>query len=261
VLKKHFRCQLQSCFTGFGDNLQALDRSATQGEKVIVDTNLIDTQNLGPDSDQDFLYRVAEKVEQVRQDLGSVERVFDAAIQRHFQGKPTSVEQLSMFVEQEIARSPEKTELGHAAPKDILDLTKRAKELLESTDTRLGISPQALVEILRAAIAVEGQGSLEEITGKAGFYRLKPPPRWEGLARQTLTVGSRTDRMELVFDTALVEEEISGRRVLRIKKHQVLLRLGHPVLRQAMATLCRQLHAPDPRDGIFRWSVAALFLT
>jgi len=210
------------------------------------------------EEDMDFLYRVAEKVEQVRQDLGSVERVFDAAIQRHFQGKPTSVEQLSMFVEQEIARSPEKTELGHAAPKDILDLTKRAKELLESTDTRLGISPQALVEILRAAIAVEGQGSLEEITGKAGFYRLKPPPRWEGLARQTLTVGSRTDRMELVFDTALVEEEISGRRVLRIKKHQVLLRLGHPVLRQAMATLCRQLHAPDPRDGIFRWSVAAL---
>jgi hypothetical protein len=55
-----------------------------------------------------------------------------------------------------------------------------------------------------------------------------------------------------------VEEEISGRRVLRLKKYQVLLRLGHPIMRQAMATLCRQLHAPDPRDGIFRWSLAAL---
>ena len=198
---------------------------------------------------------------QVQDDLGSVERVFDAAIQRHFQGKPTSVEQLSLFVQQEIARSPERIELGHAAPTDIADLTKRAKELLESTDTRLGISAQALVEILQAAIAVEGQGSLEEITGKPGFYRLKPPPRWEGLARQTLTVGSRTDRMELVFDTALVEEEVSGRRVLRLKKHQVLMRLGHPIMRQAMATLCRQLHAPDPRDGIFRWSLAALHRT
>src|SRR5205085_11808874 len=132
------------------------------------------------------------KVGKVQDDLGSVERVFDAAIQRHFQGKPTSEEQLSLFVQEEIARSPEKTELGHAAPKEIADLTKRAKELLESTDTRLGISSQALVEILRAAIAVEGQGSLEEIAGKPGFYRLKPPPRWEGLARQTLTVGSRT---------------------------------------------------------------------
>jgi superfamily II DNA or RNA helicase len=214
------------------------------------------------EEDINFLSYVAGKVCQVQDDLGSVERVFDAAIQRHFQGKPTSVEQLGLFVQQEIARSPERIELGHTAPTAIADLTKRAKELLESTDTRLGISAQALVEILQAAIAVEGGGgSLEEITGKAGFYRLKPPPRWEGLARQTLTVGSRTDRMELVFDTALVEEEVSGRRVLRLKKHQVLMRLGHPILRQAMATLCRQLHAPDPRDGIFRWSLAALHKT
>jgi superfamily II DNA or RNA helicase len=213
------------------------------------------------EEDLDFLFKVAEKVEQVRQDLGSVERIFDAAIQRHFQGKKTSVEEVGLFVQQEIARSPEKAELGHTAAKEIADLTKRARELLESTDTRLGISPQALVEILQAAIAVEGQGAVEEITGRLGFYRLKPPPRWEGLARQTLTVGSRTDRMELVFDSSLVEEEVSGRRVMRLKKHQVLLRLGHPVMRQAMATLCRQLHDPTGHDPIFRWSIAALHKT
>ena len=51
--------------------------------------------------------------------------------------------------------------------------------------------------------------------------------------------------MELVFDSALVEEEISGRTVLRLKKHQALMRLGHPIMRQAMATLCRQLHDPE----------------
>ena len=222
------------------------------------------------EEDMKFLSYVAGKVCQVQDDLGSVERVFDAAIQRHFAGVGQALlpvsggsqkdrqECLSYWIDQKIARSPERVELGHESPTTIADLTKRAKELLESTDTRLGISPQALVEILRAAIAVEGQGSLEEIAGRPGFYRLKPPPRWEGLARQTLTVGSRTDRMELVFDTALVEEEVSGRRVLRLKKHQVLLRLVHPIMRQALATLCRQLHAPDPRDGIFRWSLAAL---
>ena len=32
---------------------------------------------------------------------------------------------------------------------------------------------------------------------------------------------------------------------MRLKKHQVLLRLGHPIMRQAMATLCRQLHDPE----------------
>ena len=213
------------------------------------------------EEDMDFLFYVAQKVEQVRQDLGSVERIFDAAIQRHFQGKPTSAEQINFLVEQEVARSPEKGELGQSTVHDLEDLTKRARQLLENTESRLGISPEALMEILTAAIAVEGQGALEEITGRPGFYRLKPPPRWEGLARQTLTVGPRTDRMELVFDSALVEDEVSGRRVLRLKKHQILLRLGHPIMRQAMATLCRQLHDPTAHDPIYRWSIAALHRT
>jgi hypothetical protein len=67
--------------------------------------------------------------------------------------------------------------------------------------------------------------------------------------------------MELVFDTALVEQEVGGRRVLRLQKHQILLRLGHPIMRQAMATLCRQLHDPTAHDPIFRWSLAALHRT
>lgn len=213
------------------------------------------------EEDMNFLAYVADKASTIQDDLGSVERIFDAAIQRHFQGKPTPMSQISLFIEQESAASPEKNDLGHTSAHDLADLTRRARELLENTDARLGISSQALVEILKAAIAVEGQGALEEITGRPGFYRLKPPPRWEGLARQTLTVGPRTDRMELVFDTALVEKEIGGRRVLRLQKHQILLRLGHPIMRQAMATLCRQLHDPTSHDPIYRWSLAALHRT
>ena len=58
------------------------------------------------EEDMDFLFRVAEKVEQVRQDLGSVERIFDAAIQRHFQGKKTSIEQVGLFVDQQLENDP-----------------------------------------------------------------------------------------------------------------------------------------------------------
>ena len=210
------------------------------------------------EEDMDFLFKVAEKVETVRQDLGSVERVFDSAIQRHFQGHKVRLEQLTLDLQQAVASSPERNELGQSSGNDLTDLTHRAQELLESTDTRLGISSPALVQILQSAITVEGQGSLERIESKPGFYRLKPPPRWEGLARQTLAVGPRSDRMELVFDSSLVEEEISGRRVMRLKKHQVLMRLGHPIMRQAMATLTRQLHDPT---NIYRWSLASVAST
>ena len=64
--------------------------------------------------------------------------------------------------------------------------------------------------------------------------------------------------MELVFDAALVEEEVHGRRVMRLKKHQVLMRLGHPIMRQAMATLCRQLHDPGRAQRRLPLVIAAL---
>jgi len=45
---------------------------------------------------------------------------------------------------------------------------------------------------------------------------------------------------------------------MRLQKHQALMRLSHPIMRQAMATLCRQLHDPSGQDALFRWSLATL---
>src|SRR6185437_5090536 len=82
------------------------------------------------EEDMDFLFYVAQKVDQVRQDLGSVERIFDAAIQRHFQGRRTSAEQISLLVDEEIARSPDREELGKTAEEDLADLTRQARQML-----------------------------------------------------------------------------------------------------------------------------------
>lgn len=161
----------------------------------------------GEDEDSDFLFKVAAKVERVRQDLGSVERIFEAAIQRHFRGIKTSVEDVNKLVDQEIENSHQLNELGQSSGDDIADLTRRARELLESTDDRLGISAGGLVEILRTALQVEGAGSLDEITDRPGFFRLRPPPRWEGLAKQSLSVGAKNDRMEILFDASLAEKD------------------------------------------------------
>ncbi len=210
------------------------------------------------EEDMEFLFRVAEKVEQVRQDLGSVERIFEAAIQRHFKGIKTSPDEVGLLVDEELQSSRQESQLGQSSGADVADLNRRASELLESTDERLGISPLSLIEVLRSAIGVEGGGSLDEVASKPGFYRLRPPPRWEGLAKQTLSVGSQSDRMEIVFDASLVEQEKNGRRIMRLDKHQCLMRLGHPIMRQAMATLCRQLHDPRSRQPIFRWTVTGI---
>ena len=58
------------------------------------------------EEDLTFLLKVAKKVEQVKEDLGSVERVFSAAIQRHFKGQTDPFDRLSEFVDQQIASQP-----------------------------------------------------------------------------------------------------------------------------------------------------------
>ncbi len=210
------------------------------------------------DEDMEFLVRVAKKVQQVEEDLGSVERVFDISLQDHLKGRKTTDEELDRRISDQRQKDQTTKDLGKTTGNEIETATKRAQELLESTQDRLGISPESLINILKTAIEIEGQGLLEEIDGKTGFFRLRPPARWENLVQETLTVGTRQDRMELVFDSALVEEEISGRRRLRLKKYQALMRLGHPVMRQAMATLSRQLHDPSGQSPIRRWSIAAI---
>ncbi len=64
------------------------------------------------EEDLTFLLKVAKKVDQVKQDLGSVERIFSSAIQRHFKGQTTSFDRISEFVDQQIAISPERTGVG-----------------------------------------------------------------------------------------------------------------------------------------------------
>ena len=75
------------------------------------------------------------------------------------------MEEVTLFVDKELETSQTEKDLRTETPGEIADLTKRANDLLEMTETRLGISSQALVDILRAAIMVEEKGSLEDVQG------------------------------------------------------------------------------------------------
>lgn len=137
------------------------------------------------EEDMDFLRKVAGKVHKVEKDLGSVERVFDATLQRHFEGETIEESEIDRLIEFDKTSSNESEELGQASGEEIEELTRQAQHLLEMTNLHLRISPQALVDLLRTAIAVEGSGSLDEIESRPGFYRLTPPSAWQALAQET----------------------------------------------------------------------------
>ena len=182
------------------------------------------------EEDMNFLFYVAQKVEQVRQDLGSVERIFDAAIQRHFQGKTTSIEQIEPARRSGDSPQPrEESNWVRSAGHDLADLTKpgqgtagKHRQPPGHLAAGPGGHPQSRHRRRRAGFTGRDHG-----TGRASTGSSRRPAGKDWPGRRSPS-GSRTDRMELVFDSALVEEEISGRRVLRLKKHQVLAAAGPP---------------------------------
>lgn len=161
------------------------------------------------EEDFEFLLLVARKINKVQEDLGSVEKVFDSALQAFFRGNRFSESELDQAVQNELQSSPERSELGQSSCEQIQNLTKHSKELLHYTETQMSLSPQALIQVLQTSLSVEGAGSLNEINRKPGFYRLDPPPRWKTLVNETLQTGEYSVAMELVFDASLVEKEIN----------------------------------------------------
>lgn len=86
--------------------------------------------------------------------------------------------------------------------------------------------------------------------------RLPIPSRWEPLIDDTLRLEDRGGALPgLIFDPRYFVETVSGRPVFRPKRDTVLLHLGHPVFRHALATLARA-RFPGGNDDLkaSRWT-------
>jgi hypothetical protein len=64
------------------------------------------------DADLQFLSRVAQKVETVREDLGSAGQVIDQAVLEHFTVSPLAPDELDLRVDRIQKASPERQDLG-----------------------------------------------------------------------------------------------------------------------------------------------------
>ena len=209
------------------------------------------------DEDLDFLAKVAKKVENVREDLGSVEKVFIDAVHNHFQGKDEVFNTLQSDLLTTRTESFESQDLMAFDGDLIQSSSQRANRMLENTQDKLNISPGAVKSILTTASVIEG-GVLEPVSANPGFFRLKSPPAWESVVKESLTTSKGSHRIEVFFDESLVTKDFDGRRLFKPKRNQDLLRLGHPVMQRALSTLRRQLYDPSGSNAIWRWTIAAL---
>ncbi|MEF8724031.1 MAG: helicase-related protein [Candidatus Accumulibacter delftensis] len=193
------------------------------------------------DADLAFVARVLEKVNDIREDLGSVGELFDAAFQRRMMEFNDD-----KFVFSELEREIRKRQTESADAR--VQTQERGTEdraRFERLLVDLDLSPVTLQETLRIAL---GLGSAQEpMDGPdaRGRMRLRSPlpSRWQAVVDDSLRLrankGVAGAMPWLVFDNQHFIHTINGRPVFRPSMDTVLLHLGHPVMRQALASFAR----------------------
>lgn len=206
------------------------------------------------DADLKFMAHVVGKVHEIREDLGSMGEVFDAAFQRRFQDLEES-ERVEDQLEHDLNVASGRAQVPRNA--DLPTGVEEARRI-EALRAEADLSPDTLRETLDVAMGVgHGRPRLEGPDGR-GRMRLKAPipPSWQALIDDTVRLERSNALPGLVFDPDFMVEEVSGRPVYRAMPDTLLLHLGHPVFRHALSTMARA-RFPGASQGwrASRWTV------
>lgn len=206
------------------------------------------------DADLAFLERVIAKVEQIREDLGSLGELFDKAFERRFVDLEDA-ESVADDLERSVDRK-----------RDDIDMPSRRAVHLEAAEQHkvdrvrsdIGLNAETLRDTLEVALGLEvGQPRLSGPDAQGRFELAKPiPEHWKPLIDDELRLPITRGLPHLVFDPEFFIEERLGRPVFRPSKDTVLLHLGHPLFRHALAKFAR-LRFPGSDEQLWasRWTV------
>jgi superfamily II DNA or RNA helicase len=193
------------------------------------------------DADLAFVARVLQKVNEIREDLGSVGELFDAAFQRRMLDLIEDKDVL-LELDREISTRQRASDDAkvHTLERGTEELARLAQLLVD-----LDLSPQTLQDTLRIALGLGAAQDPLEGPDAQGRMRLRSPlpVRWQAVVDDSLRVGARkgvSGAMPwLVFDNRHFIHTVNGRPVFRPSPDTVLLHLGHPVMRQALTSFAR----------------------
>ena len=205
------------------------------------------------EADLKFLERVVHKVEQIREDLGSVSELFDRSIEDYFTGEKSERENASLFLESIEAKETEKNDLNVSDKGSESDYHK-ALQNLRLTEKDLNINSKSIGKFLQVAFNLE-KGKLEEDETEPGLFRIiDSPPRWKNIIERSIRIkGGRLDGSlpRLVFDGSYFEKVVNGRKVYLTKPETKLIRLGHPIMKRSLGLIKKKLwEMPEFNSGL-----------
>ena len=210
------------------------------------------------DADLKFIGHVVRKVHDIREELGSMGEIFDAAFERRFQDLEQT-ETVMDELDHDIRMKSGKTVVPRA---EVKIAGEEEQKKLEELCRELDLSPEALRKTFEIALGTGfGLPRLEE-TEEEGFVRfLFPlPPMWESVIDDTLRLRSKETSKgplpRMVFRPEAFVKVIGERPVFRPIKDSVLLHLGHPALKHTLATFAKaRFTGGHDQTSASRWTV------
>lgn len=213
------------------------------------------------DTDQDlrFLAHVINKANDIREDLGSANELFDEAAHRRLVlGESASTVQADL--DNRIAAARGRASFKADATPETKVEGPAAAVQLQALAAEIDLDPTALKDTLETAMAIRvGRPQLEPAS-KPGTWKVMRPdlPGWceviDDSLRSITARGARGSVLRLAFDPGPLLEDAGGRQVFRQPPDISLLHLSHPLIQRALGSLTRRRFPGGP-DEVSRWTV------
>jgi superfamily II DNA or RNA helicase len=212
------------------------------------------------DQDQDlaFLAHVVRKANDIREDLGSANELFDdAAHRRLVEGE--SAKEVQADLDRRIANTSGRASFEADATTSTADLGVAADQRLKALAAELDLGPESLRQTLESALAIRaGRPQIE--CGEDLTCKLLNPglPGWrevvdESLRRRAVRgVAGSVSRMAFRIEPFL--DRMGERLVFKPRPDVLLMHLSHPMLQRALSMLTRR-RFPGTGDEVSRWTV------
>ena len=214
------------------------------------------------DPDLRFLHHVIRKADEIREDLGSVNEIFDRAAHRRLvRGEDSDSVEADLDRGIDAARGNAAfgadSENGAAAAEE----EAREAELLDALATEIDLDDHALRATLESAMAVSGGRPQLRPDEERGFFRVIRPdfPGWREViddsVRRPAHGGAHGGPMpRLAFSPEPFIERLGQLSVFLPRRDALLMHLAHPLVQRALGVLTRRRY-PGGGGEVSRWTV------
>ena len=213
------------------------------------------------DPDLRFLDHVIRKADDIREDLGSVNEVFDRAVHRRLiQGEDEGSVTTDLDRGIDAARGGADLE-SDAAAVAAAEEEARDAVLLDALATEIDLDDGAMRDTLETAMAVPHGRPQLRVAEEPGFYRVLRPdlPGWrdvidEAVRRPAPGGASGGPMPRLAFSPEPFIERLGRLSVFQPRRDALLMHLAHPMMQRALGVLTRRRYPGGPGE-VSRWTV------